>query len=84
MPAIDVNLVLVGGPTLLVERSGLPWITNDTIETAYAFPQARIVAIRSHGWTHFTDGQVDAFAPSDTRYRSTAANVGTGEVVYLI
>ena len=33
---------------------------NDTIETAHAFPQARIIAIHNHGWKHFTETQDDA------------------------
>jgi L-ascorbate metabolism protein UlaG (beta-lactamase superfamily) len=32
---------------------------NDTIETAHAFPQARIVAVHNEGWTHFTESQAD-------------------------
>lgn len=32
---------------------------NDAIETAHAFPDARIVAIHNHGWTHFTEGPAD-------------------------
>jgi L-ascorbate metabolism protein UlaG (beta-lactamase superfamily) len=33
---------------------------NDTIETAHAFPQARIIAIHNQGWKHFTETQEDA------------------------
>ena len=33
---------------------------NDAIETARAFPQARIIAIHNHGWKHFTETQEDA------------------------
>ena len=32
---------------------------NDAIETAHAFPDARIVAIHNHGWTHFTESPAD-------------------------
>jgi L-ascorbate metabolism protein UlaG (beta-lactamase superfamily) len=32
---------------------------NDAIETAHAFPQARIVAVHNHGWQHFTESQAD-------------------------
>jgi L-ascorbate metabolism protein UlaG (beta-lactamase superfamily) len=33
---------------------------NDAIETAYAFPQAKIVVIHNNGWAHFTETQADA------------------------
>ena len=32
---------------------------NDAIETAHAFPQAKIVAIHNEGWSHFTESQAD-------------------------
>lgn len=32
---------------------------NDAIETAHAFPQARIVAVHNNGWGHFTESQAD-------------------------
>jgi L-ascorbate metabolism protein UlaG (beta-lactamase superfamily) len=32
---------------------------NDAIETAHAFPQARIIAVRNDGWRHYTDSQAD-------------------------
>ncbi|HUC17023.1 MAG TPA: MBL fold metallo-hydrolase [Acetobacteraceae bacterium] len=32
---------------------------NDAIETAHAFPQARIVAVHNDGWVHFTESQKD-------------------------
>ncbi len=32
---------------------------NDAIETARAFPQARIVAVHNDGWVHFTESQKD-------------------------
>ncbi len=32
---------------------------NDAIETAYAFPQARIVGVHNEGWRHFTESQSD-------------------------
>jgi hypothetical protein len=33
--------------------------SNDVIETAHAFPQARIVAVHNDGWAHFTEGPDD-------------------------
>jgi hypothetical protein len=33
---------------------------NDALETAHAFPQARIVVIHNQGWKHFTEGPADA------------------------
>ena len=32
---------------------------NDAIETAHAFPNAKIVAIHNEGWAHFTESQAD-------------------------
>jgi L-ascorbate metabolism protein UlaG (beta-lactamase superfamily) len=32
---------------------------NDAIETAHAFPQAKIVAVHNEGWGHFTESQAD-------------------------
>jgi len=32
---------------------------NDAIETAHAFPEARIVAVHNDGWVHFTESQED-------------------------
>ncbi len=32
---------------------------NDALETAHAFPDAKIVAIHNDGWTHFKETQVD-------------------------
>jgi len=32
---------------------------NDAIETAHAFPDAKIVAIHNEGWAHFTESQDD-------------------------
>ena len=32
---------------------------NDAIETAHAFPQARIVAVHNDGWRHYTESQAD-------------------------
>ena len=32
---------------------------NDAIETAHAFPSAKIVAIHNEGWVHFTESQAD-------------------------
>jgi L-ascorbate metabolism protein UlaG (beta-lactamase superfamily) len=33
--------------------------TNDVIETAHAFPGARIVAVHNHGWAHFKESAED-------------------------
>lgn len=33
---------------------------NDAVETAHAFPQARIAIVHNQGWTHFTESQTDA------------------------
>jgi hypothetical protein len=33
---------------------------NDAVETAHAFPQARIAVVHNQGWTHFTKSQADA------------------------
>jgi L-ascorbate metabolism protein UlaG (beta-lactamase superfamily) len=33
--------------------------SNDAIEAAHAFADARIVAIHNHGWRHFTESQAD-------------------------
>ncbi len=33
--------------------------SNDAVETAHAFPRARIVAIHNDGWAHFTETQAD-------------------------
>jgi hypothetical protein len=32
---------------------------NDAIETANAFPHARIVGVHNNGWQHFTESQSD-------------------------
>jgi hypothetical protein len=32
---------------------------NDAIETAHAFPQAKIVTVHNEGWAHFTESQAD-------------------------
>jgi L-ascorbate metabolism protein UlaG (beta-lactamase superfamily) len=32
---------------------------NDAIETAHAFPDARIVAVHNEGWAHFSESQAD-------------------------
>ena len=34
---------------------------NDAIETACAFPSAKIVAVHNEGWGHFTESQADVF-----------------------
>lgn len=33
---------------------------NDAIETAHAFPNAKIVVIHNEGWAHFTESQSDS------------------------
>jgi hypothetical protein len=33
--------------------------SNDVLETAHAFPQAKIVAIHNDGWAHFTETEAD-------------------------
>jgi len=33
--------------------------SNDVLETAHAFPQAKIVAIHNDGWGHFTETEAD-------------------------
>ena len=33
--------------------------SNDVVETAHAFPQAKIVAIHNDGWAHFTETEAD-------------------------
>ena len=40
--------------------------TNDTIETARAFPDAVIVPVHTEGWTHFRQGSGDLRATFDT------------------
>jgi L-ascorbate metabolism protein UlaG (beta-lactamase superfamily) len=32
---------------------------NDALETAFAFPQARIVGVHNNGWRHYTESQAD-------------------------
>ena len=32
---------------------------NDALETAFAFPHARIVGVHNNGWRHYTESQVD-------------------------
>jgi hypothetical protein len=32
---------------------------NDAIETAHAFPEAKIVVVHNEGWGHFTESQAD-------------------------
>jgi hypothetical protein len=39
---------------------------NDAIETAHAFPDAKIVAIRNEGWAHFTESQADTVSAFGT------------------
>jgi L-ascorbate metabolism protein UlaG (beta-lactamase superfamily) len=39
---------------------------NDAIETAHAFPQAKIVAVHNDGWAHFTESQADLARAFDT------------------
>jgi len=33
---------------------------NDAVETAHAFPRARIAIVHNQGWAHFTESQADA------------------------
>jgi L-ascorbate metabolism protein UlaG (beta-lactamase superfamily) len=33
--------------------------SNDALETAQAFPKARIVPVHNDGWAHFTESQAD-------------------------
>jgi L-ascorbate metabolism protein UlaG (beta-lactamase superfamily) len=40
--------------------------TNDTIETARAFPDAVIVPVHTEGWKHFRQGSADVRATFDT------------------
>ena len=40
--------------------------TNDTIETARAFPDAVIVPLHSDGWAHFRQSGADLRASFDT------------------
>ena len=40
--------------------------TNDTIETARAFPDAVIVPVHTDGWAHFRQGAQDLRASFDT------------------
>jgi hypothetical protein len=40
-------------------RSISPWHTNDTIETAGAFPDAMIVPLHTEGWAHFRQNGED-------------------------
>jgi hypothetical protein len=40
--------------------------TNDTIETARAFPQALIVPVHAEGWAHFRQGRDDLHVSFDT------------------
>ncbi len=39
---------------------------NDAIETAHAFPEAKIVAIHNEGWVHFTESQTDVIRAFET------------------
>ena len=39
---------------------------NDAIETAHAFPNAKIVAIHNEGWAHFTESQADTLCAFGT------------------
>ena len=40
--------------------------TNDTIETARAFPDAMIVPLHTDGWAHFRQNAADLRASFDT------------------
>jgi hypothetical protein len=33
--------------------------SNDVLETAHAFPNARIIGVHNHGWAHFTESAAD-------------------------
>jgi hypothetical protein len=33
--------------------------SNDAIEAAYAFPNAKIIGVHNEGWAHFTQTQED-------------------------
>ena len=54
--------------------------SNDAIETAHAFPDARIVAVHTDGWAHFTESGADlarAFAVLGLGERLRALGAGT-------
>ncbi len=40
--------------------------SNDAIETAHAFPEAKIVAVHNRGWAHFKESQADLAFSFDT------------------
>ncbi len=44
--------------------------SNDAIEAAYAFPNAKVMAVHNEGWAHFTQTQEDL--------AKAVYNVGTG------
>ncbi|MCX5497137.1 MBL fold metallo-hydrolase [Kaistia dalseonensis] len=43
-------------------RFHLTMDNNDVIETASAFPRARIIAVHNHGWAHFKESEADLVA----------------------
>jgi hypothetical protein len=52
---------------------------NDAIETAYAFPSAKIVAVHNEGWGHFTESHADvprAFGTQGLASRLLSLEVG--------
>jgi L-ascorbate metabolism protein UlaG (beta-lactamase superfamily) len=53
--------------------------SNDVIETAHAFPDAAIVAVHTHGWTHFRQSSADlaaSFAALGVADRLTSLEAG--------
>jgi L-ascorbate metabolism protein UlaG (beta-lactamase superfamily) len=59
---------------------------NDAIETACAFPNAKIVAIHNDGWAHFTESQADvvkAFATLGLTERLATLELGRPQRLLL-
>jgi len=57
---------------------------NDAIETAHAFPQARIIGVHNDGWQHFTESQADlAQAFTMLGLASRLQSLGPGQPVRL-
>jgi L-ascorbate metabolism protein UlaG (beta-lactamase superfamily) len=44
---------------------------NDALETAHAFPGARLVAVHNDGWGHFTESQADLVQAFETLGQAT-------------
>jgi L-ascorbate metabolism protein UlaG (beta-lactamase superfamily) len=40
--------------------------SNDALETAHAFPEARLVAVHNQGWAHFSESQADLVRAFET------------------